>query len=170
MEQQEFNDKVTKVLDQITEALVSGGETRDALYQMIQLDSSRVDSLEDRIDILMSERGEHKAGSDFDIDNSERFFDILKKRANFETSIDEHVEREEDTITPKALLDLGFIERYQEAECGEPGFMYYDFRAHGIDVASNEVGENPLHVYTEDSYEIHSLRKLKNLITSLNEL
>ena len=152
MEQQDFNDKVTKVLDQITDALVSGGETRDALYQMMQLDSSRVDSLEDRIDILMGERS------------------LLNNKKDFEESIENHLEREGSTITPKELLNLGFVERYQEVECGEPGFMYYDFRIHGIDLATNDVGSTSLHVYTEDSHEIHDLRKVKDLIIALNKL
>ena len=77
----------------------------------------------------------------------------------------------ETTITPKKLLKLGFIEQYQENEGNEPGYTFYSFKKHGIDLTSSEVGGFfPLHVYTDDSHEIHNLRTLGDLILSLNEL
>ena len=149
MKQKDFNDNVTKVLDQITEALMSAGKTRDALYQLIQFESSRVDSAEDRIDILMSERGKRK---------NSIISDAIDRIAK-------------ETITPKALLDLGFIEEYQPPIDGCVGFIYYDFSMHGIDLLSNAISnEEPLYVFFENQHEIHNLRKLSDLITALNEL
>jgi hypothetical protein len=57
MNQEDFNERTLEALTQITETLTEIGTTRDAMYQMIQFESARVDSAEDRIDILMSERG-----------------------------------------------------------------------------------------------------------------
>ena len=181
MTQENINDQITKALDQITEALVGGGKTRDALYQLIQLESARVDSAEDRIDILMDERGSRianenaKKGQAVEPEHlttgEDDIFRLLNAKEDFEESIENHLEREESTITPKKLLKLGFIEHYQENEGYEPGYTFYSFKKHGIDLTSSEVGGLfPLYVYTEGSHRIHSLRTLGDLITSLNEL
>ena len=75
------------------------------------------------------------------------------------------------TITPKALLGLGFTEEYQPPCNSHAGFIYYDFSMQGIDLLSNAVSnEEPLYVFFENQHEIHNLRKLGNLITALNEL
>ena len=149
MKQKDFNDNVTKVLDQITEALMSAGKTRNALYQLIQFESSRVDSAEDRIDILMGERGDGK---------NSIISDAIDRIAK-------------ETITPQELLALGFTEEYQPPIDGCAGFIYYDFSMHGVDLLSNAISnEEPLYVFFENQHEIHNLRKLGNLITALNEL
>jgi len=149
MKQKDFNDNVTKVLDQITEALMSAGKTRNALYQLIQFESSRVDSAEDRIDILMGERGDGK---------NSIISDAIDRIAK-------------ETITPQELLALGFTEEYQPPIDGCAGFIYYDFYMHGIDLLSNAISnEEPLYVFFENQHEIHNLRKLGDLITALNEL
>jgi len=172
MKQEEFNSNTLKALTQLTETLSDMGGTRDAMYQLIQLESSRVDSAEDRIDILMGERGSRIAAEDAKKeDKDDNFLSMLNARDDFNTSIDEHLERVETTITPRALLKLEFIELYQESEDGEPGYIYYNFKRHGIELTSSEVGGLfPLYVYTETSREINNLRKLGDLITSLNEL
>jgi len=303
MTQEEFNESTLKALTQLTETLSDMGKTRDAMFQAMQLDSNRIDSAENRIDILMSERGDriadepakkshatdtenleelpkyydepeamtwHEAmakykdhpdyrlmtkeelivactdeeedaigsfywsssesspnyswvvyfnsgdelnhpkehslnvrvvnremvdcktkgwGTDEQIDESqdlrsEDLFRLLSKHEDFEKSIDEHLERDrnsiidddidriaETTITPKALLDLGFTEEYQPPIYGMAGFIYYDFSKHGIDLLSNTVSnEEPLYVFFENQFEIHNLRKLGDFILSLNEL
>jgi len=169
MTQENINDQITKALDQITEALVGGGKTRDALYQLIQLESARVDSVEDKLDILMGERGARIADEDTD--------EQLESRVkSFEESISCYLDEELDliadaTITPKALLDLGFTEEYQPPIDGMAGFIYYNFSKHGIDLLSNAVSnEEPLYVFFENQFEIHNLRKLGDFILSLNEL
>jgi len=72
MKQEEFNDNITKVLSQIAEALVTANKTRDILYQLIQIESSRVDLIEDKLELLAEERAseleaEEKKGCD-DVD------------------------------------------------------------------------------------------------------
>lgn len=186
MTQENINDQITKALDQITEALVGGGKTRDALYQLIQLESARVDSAEDRIDILMDERGSRianenaKKGQAVEPEHlttgEDDIFRLLNAKEDFEKSIEKHLDKELDTITkttitPKALLDLGFTEEYQSDEDGTPGYIYYNFSKHGVDLMTNEVrGEEPLYVFLENQYEVHNLRKLGDLILSLTEL
>jgi len=45
-----------EMLNQITAALNDGLKSREALLNLVKFDSKRVDSLENKIDILMSER------------------------------------------------------------------------------------------------------------------
>ena len=45
-----------ELLEEITGALADGVKSREMLLKLIKLDSNRMDSLEDRIDILMRER------------------------------------------------------------------------------------------------------------------
>ena len=181
MTQEEFNESTLKVLTQLTETLSDMGKTRDAMYQLIQLESSRVDSAEDKLDILMGERYSRIANEEAKIEqvgetghltsSADDIFRLLNAKEDFEESIENHLEREEPTITPKKLLKLGFIEHYQENEGYEPGYTFYSFKKHGIELTSSEVGGLfPLYVYTEGSHEINSLRTLGDLILSLTEL
>jgi hypothetical protein len=149
MTQEDFNERTLYALNQITETLSDMGKTRDAMYQLIQLESSRVDSAENRIDILMGERGDGK---------NSIISDAIDRIAK-------------ETITPQELLALGFTEEYQPPIDGCAGFIYYDFYMHGIDLLSNAISnEEPLYVFFENQHEIHNLRKLGDLITALNEL
>ena len=178
MKQKDFNDNVTKVLDQITEALMSAGKTRDALYQLTQHESSRVDSAEDRIDILMSERGariEDEDAKKCQVNDTENLTcGQLDKSQDLTRNsiISDAIDRiAKETITPQALIALGFTEEYQPPIDGCAGFIYYDFYMHGIDLLSNAISnEEPLYVFFENQHEIHNLRKLGDLITALNEL
>jgi len=47
---------INEVLEEIIEAIADGGKSREMLLNLINLESIRMDSLEGRIDILMSER------------------------------------------------------------------------------------------------------------------
>jgi hypothetical protein len=77
----------------------------------------------------------------------------------------------DDTITPKALLDLGFTEEYQPPVSECEGFIYYSFSKLGVELLSSIVSsDDGFYVFFEDQYEIHSLRKLGDLVLSLNEL
>jgi len=109
MKQEEFNEHVTQALGQIADSLVSANKTRDALYQLIQLESARVDSAEDKIDILMNERGERieaeEAKKDEEGEDS-NFFDLLNARDDFDRSIEEHIVSVNKESLVKDLLEL----------------------------------------------------------------
>ena len=119
MTQQDFNDKNVKALGQLTETLSEMGKTRDAMYQLIQLESSRVDSAEDKLDILMGERYSRIANEAAEEDEecelegaeyeqaSERFFKLLAARNDFDTAIDEHLERnDKDDVIDAIIISL----------------------------------------------------------------
>jgi hypothetical protein len=97
---------------------------------------------------------------------------LLESRIYFEKGIDEHLEQvENQDIDPESLLGLGFDEEYQEPEPGVPGFIYYTFSKHGLELVSSEVGGNePFHVSNMYGYVICNFSKLKALVEALNEL
>lgn len=102
-------------------------------------------------------------------------FRLLTKYMDLEESIEDHLDREldsiaETTITPKALLDLGFTEEYQPPCDGEVGFIYYAFSKHGVELLSSVKGSDDFCVFFENQFEVHNLRKLGDLILSLNEV
>lgn len=78
--------------------------------------------------------------------------------------------KEDKEITPKALLKLGFEEEYQPPIDNQAGYLYYSFKMRGIELLSNASDEDGWYVFNDDNYEIHNLRKLGDLILSLNEL
>lgn len=88
------------------------------------------------------------------------------KRRN--TIIEDHLK--DENITPKALLDLGFTEEYQSPVSEYPGFIFYSFKKHGVELLSSEKGSDDFCVFFENQDEIHSLRKLGDLVLSLNEI
>jgi hypothetical protein len=58
--QQELNDIVSEALIGLKEAHEYGGKSRELLMKLIQFEGFRIDSLENKIDILMTERYEQK--------------------------------------------------------------------------------------------------------------
>jgi len=136
-------------------------DTTNILISLIEHVEDRLSSAENRIDVLMGERSEA-------IEESyNRLMDAVAEASKQDT---EH-ETDSDTITASALLELGFEECYQEAMSGEPGFIYYAYNKHGFELLSNSTGdEDALHIFTEGNHPIDSLRKLADLITSLNKL
>ena len=90
---------------------------------------------------------------------------------DFDKSCYEHLNRIAETeITPKALLKLGFEEEYQPPIDNQAGYLYYSFKMWGIELLSNASDEEGWYVFNDENNEIHNLRKLGDLITSLNEL
>jgi len=91
MTQKDFNDKTLDALTQIAETLTDMGKTRDAMYQLIQLESMRVDSAEDKLDILMGERCSRIVNEDAKVDDTDGIFDLLMahdKSANIDSLIE----------------------------------------------------------------------------------
>ena len=91
MTQEEFNSNTLKALAQITDTLTDVGKTRDAMYQLIQLESMRVDSAEDKLDILMGERYSRIVNEDAKVDDTDGIFDLLMahdKSANIDSLIE----------------------------------------------------------------------------------
>jgi len=156
MKQKEFNDNVMVALDVLTSTLSLARESNQGLLDLIQFTGNRVESAENRLDILMSDRGGLLA-------------EASKK---FDCAIDDHLEQvENQTITPKSLLGIGFSEMYQEPEPGVPGFIYYTFDRHGLDLTSTDVGGiEPFHVVDSTGFVVVNFSKLKALVEALREL
>ena len=81
------------------------------------------------------------------------------------------ITEDETTITPRALIELGFEEVYQGVDYGEAGYIFYSHEIKGVGFYSLGTDEEDFHVRMDDSeYEVRNLSKLRNLILSLNEL
>ena len=60
---------------------------------------------------------------------------------------------------------------YQDVDYGEPGYIYYTHQIKGVGFYSLDTESEEFHVKLDDSdYEIRNLRKLGDLILSLNEV
>ena len=147
-EQQQINDKIAECLEDLIESMEMSAKNRDLMMRLIEFGDTRIDSLENKIDILMRERC------------------VVDKSINDELdSIDE------TTITPKALIELGFEEVYQGVDYGEAGYIFYSHEIKGVGFYSLGTDEEDFHVRMDDSeYEVRNLSKLRDLILSLNEL
>ena len=147
-EQQQINDKIAECLEDLSESMEMFAKNRDLMMRLIEFGDTRIDSLENKIDILMRERC------------------VVDKSINDELdSIDE------TTITPRDLIELGFEEMYQDVDYGEAGYIFYSHEIKGVGFYSLGTDEEDFHVRMDDSeYEVRNLRKLGDLILSLNEI
>jgi hypothetical protein len=146
--QQQINDKIGECLEDLTESMEMFAKNRDLMMRLIEFGDTRIDSVENKIDILMRERC------------------VVDKSINDELdSIDE------TTITPRALIELGFEEVYQGVDYGEAGYIFYSLEIKGVGFYSLGTDEEDFHVRMDDSeYEVRNLNKLRDLILSLKEL
>jgi hypothetical protein len=55
-EQQEFNDIVSEALMVLKEAHEYGGKSRGLLMKLLTFEGNRIDSLENKVDLLMTDR------------------------------------------------------------------------------------------------------------------
>ena len=184
-EQQQINDKIGECLEDLNESMEMFAKNRDLMMRLIEFGDTRIDSLENKIDILMTERAERE---EFELAKKEAekeddvWYNKESKKASlenlnatnkaFEDSIEDHLdkERSDTQITPQALVDLGFKENYQGINCGDAGFLYYDLEVKGVAFLSTSLGEDePLHIMLgyEGRPPIHNLAKLKELIRIL---
>jgi len=147
-EQQQINDKIGECFEDLSESMEMFAKNRDLMMRLVEFGDTRIDSVENKIDILMRERC------------------VVDKSINDELdSIDE------TTITPRALIELGFEEVYQGVDYGEPGYMFYSHEIKGVGFYSVDTDDKDFHVRMDNSdYEIRNLRKLRDLILSLNEV
>ena len=188
-EQQQINETIGECLENLRDALKIGSESRDIIMNLLQFEGNRIDTLENKIDLLMTERAEaieeRFKGIDFlnqtekmELDETECLTSskanigrLLEAVEEFDKSCDEHLERIAETeITPKALLKLGFEEEYQPPIDNQAGYLYYSFKMWGIELLSNASDEKGWYVFNDENNEIHNLRKLGDLVLSLNEL
>lgn len=226
-EQQQLNETIGECLENLRDALNIGSKSRDVIMKLIQFEGNRIDTLENKIDLLMTERAEVIAlrseikkdeeedarmknivrnGNDGEhyliTEEKDRYAGVLNElekeiekmfpevdeteyltssKANtkhlekamkeFDKSCDEHLDRVAETeITPKALLKLGFEEEYQPNIDNQAGYLYYSFKMWGIELLSNASDEEGWYVFNDENNEIHNLRKLGDLVLSLNEL
>ena len=148
-EQQQINDKIAECLEDLSESMEMSAKNRDLMMRLIEFGDTRIDSLENKIDILMSERAELTPNENWELDSI----------------------TDEATITPRALIELGFEEVYQDVDYGEPGYIFYSHEIKGVGFYSVDTDDKDFHVRMDNSdYEIRNLRKLRYLILSLNEV
>ena len=159
-DQEEFNEVVFESIEGLRDALNTGSESRDILLSIIKFEGTRLDSLDNKVDILMSERAEAAT----QIKEDDVWYNKESKKAILDDIAD-------TTITPRDLIELGFEEMYQDVDYGEPGYIYYSHEVKGVGFYSVDTDSEDLHVRLDNSdYEVRNLRKLEDLIFSLNEL
>ena len=183
-EQQQINDKIGECFEDLSESMEMFAKNRDLIMRLIEFGDTRIDSLENKIDILMTERAELTPN-----ENSELYEPcpnvvrvVNKEMAGFKVSEDDVWYNEESkkailddiadtTITPRDLIELGFEEMYQDVDFGEPGYIYYSHEIKGVGFYSVDTECFDFHVKLDNSdYEIHNINKLRDLILSLNEI
>ena len=59
-EQQQINDKIAECLEDLTESMEMFAKNRDLMMRLIEFGDTRIDSLENKIDILMTDRAERE--------------------------------------------------------------------------------------------------------------
>ena len=152
-EQQQINDKIAECLEDLIESMEMSAKNRDLMMRLIEFGDTRIDSLENKVDVLMSDRGEDDV-----------WYNEESKKAILDDIAD-------NTITPRALIELGFEEVYQDVDFGEAGYIFYSHEIKGVGFYSLGTDEEDFHVRMDDSeYEVRNLNKLRDLILSLKEL
>tara|TARA_R110000803_G_scaffold206817_1_gene274326 strand:- start:445 stop:1041 length:597 start_codon:yes stop_codon:yes gene_type:complete len=198
MTQNKLNSAVSSCLEELADAMKIASKSRDILMELLVFEGNRIDSLHDKMDILMTERAENKIDKTHykqPLTEEESFFanedvfdtkteyvtsstanadNVNKAKSIFEDAVDEYLDDLIQTqITPNALITLGFKEEYQHSIDGIAGFLYYTLTLNTVEFCSTSLGEDePLYVMLghEGQFSIHNLRKLGDLILSLNEL
>ena len=159
-DQEEFNEVVFESIEGLRDALNTGSESRDILLSIIKFEGTRLDSLDNKVDTLMSERAEAAT----QIKEDDVWYNKESKKAILDDIAD-------TTITPRDLIELGFEEMYQDVDYGEPGYIYYSHEVKGVGFYSVDTDSEDFHVRLDNSdHEVRNLRKLEDLIFSLNEL
>ena len=59
-EQQQINDKIGECLEDLSESMEMSAKNRDLMMRLIEFGDTRIDSLENKIDILMTDRAERE--------------------------------------------------------------------------------------------------------------
>jgi hypothetical protein len=167
-EQQQINDKIAECLEDLSESMEMSAKNRDLMMRLVEFGDTRIDSLENKIDILMTERAELTPNENSELyepcPNVVRVVNKESKKAILDDIA-------ETTITPRALIELGFNEVYQDVDFGEPGYIYYSHEIKGVGFYSVDTECFDFHVRLDNSdYEIHNINKLRDLILSLNEI
>ena len=137
-EQKDINRAVLYCINGLIDTIKIRDNTIDIIKELLKFEGNRIDSLNNKVDILMSER----CVVDESIDNE---LDSIA----------------ETTITPRALIELGFEEMYQDVDYGEPGYIYYSHEIKGVGFYSVDTESEDFHVRMDNSdYEIRNLRRM----------
>jgi hypothetical protein len=159
-EQQQINDKIGECFEDLSESMEMFAKNRDLMMRLVEFGDTRIDSLENKIDILMTERAEAAT----QIKEDDVWYNKESKKAILDDIAD-------TTITPRDLIELGFEEMYQDVDFGEAGYIFYSHEIKGVGFYSLGTDEEDFHVRMDDSeYEVRNLNKLRDLILSLKEL
>jgi hypothetical protein len=158
-DQEEFNEVVFESIEGLRDALKTGSASRDVLLKIIKFEGTRLDSLDNKVDILMSERAEAAT----QIKEDDAWYNKESKKAILDDIADV-------TITPRALIELGFHEVYQDVDFGEPGYIFYSRTINGIDFLSMDTEAEDFYVIVGEDFKVKNLGKLRNFIITLKEL
>jgi hypothetical protein len=158
-DQEEFNEVVFESIEGLRDALKTGSASRDVLLKIIKFEGTRLDSLDNKVDILMSERAEAAT----QIKEDDAWYNKESKKAILDDIADV-------TITPRALIELGFHEVYQDVDFGEPGYIFYSRTINGIDLLSMDTEAEDFYVIVGEDFKVKNLGKLRNFIITLKEL
>ena len=158
-DQEEFNEAVFESIDGLRDALNTGSDSRDILLSIIKFEGTRLDSLENKVDTLMSERAEAATQTKED--------DVWYNKESKKAILDDIADI---TITPRALIELGFDEMYQDVDYEEPGYIFYSRTINGIDFLSMDTGAEDFYVIVGEDFKVKNLGKLRNFIITLKEL
>ena len=72
-EQQQINDKIGECFEDLSESMEMFAKNRDLMMRLVEFGDTRIDSLENKIDILMTERAEREE------------FELAKKELGYES-------------------------------------------------------------------------------------
>jgi hypothetical protein len=158
-EQQQINDKIGECLEDLSESMEMSAKNRDLIMRLIEFGDTRIDSLENKIDILMTERAETTTQTKED--------DVWYNQESKKAILDDIADI---TITPRALIELGFDEMYQDVDYGEPGYIFYSRTINGIDFLSMDTEAEDFYVIVGEDFKVKNLGKLRNFIITLKEL
>jgi hypothetical protein len=158
-EQQQINDKIGECFEDLSESMEMFAKNRDLMMRLVEFGDTRIDSLENKIDILMTERAEAAT----QIKEDDVWYNKESKKAILDDIAD-------ITITPRALIELGFHEVYQDVDFGEPGYIFYSKTINGIDFLSMDTEAEDFYVIVGEDFKVKNLGKLRNFIITLKEL
>ena len=162
--QQRINDKIGECLEDLSESMEMSAKNRDLMMRLIEFGDTRIDSVENKIDILMTSRGLYEKTELTPNENLKEISDLILKVWESDSITDEA------TITPRALIELGFHEVYQDVDFGEPGYIFYSRTINGIDFLSMDTEAEDFYVIVGEDFKVKNLGKLRNFIITLKEL
>ena len=102
MTQNKLNNAVSSCLEELADAMKIASNSRDILMKLLVFEGNRIDRIENKIDILMTERAENEIDRTHykqPLTEEESFLtnadNVNKAKSIFEDAIDEHLEKDD---------------------------------------------------------------------------